>query len=51
MKGAMAAVCERVVALVDHTKLNQVGLATFAPLSSLGDYTIDDFNFYIGYYT
>jgi DeoR/GlpR family transcriptional regulator of sugar metabolism len=31
----MAAVCERVVAVVDHTKLGQVGLATFAPMSSL----------------
>jgi DeoR/GlpR family transcriptional regulator of sugar metabolism len=35
MKAAMASVCERVVALVDHTKLGQVGLATFAPLSRL----------------
>jgi DeoR/GlpR family transcriptional regulator of sugar metabolism len=35
MKAAMAAVCERVVAVVDHTKLGQVGLATFVPLSSL----------------
>lgn len=35
MKAAMAAVCERVVAVVDHTKLGQVGLATFVPLSNL----------------
>jgi DeoR/GlpR family transcriptional regulator of sugar metabolism len=35
MKAAMAAVCERVVALVDHTKLGQVGLATFAPVAML----------------
>lgn len=36
MKAAMAARCARVVAVVDHTKLGQVGLATFAPLSNLG---------------
>jgi DeoR/GlpR family transcriptional regulator of sugar metabolism len=35
MKKAMAAVCERVVAVVDHTKLGQVGLATFVPVSRL----------------
>ena len=35
MKAAMAAVCERVVAVLDHTKLGQVGLATFVPVSSL----------------
>jgi DeoR/GlpR family transcriptional regulator of sugar metabolism len=35
MKAAMVAVCERVVALVDHTKLGQVGLATFAPSALL----------------
>jgi DeoR/GlpR family transcriptional regulator of sugar metabolism len=35
MKAAMAAVCERVVAVVDHTKLGQVGLATFVPLAGL----------------
>ncbi|MBV8714448.1 MAG: DeoR/GlpR transcriptional regulator [Chloroflexi bacterium] len=35
MKAAMASVCERVVAVVDHTKLGQVGLATFVPLSAL----------------
>ena len=35
MKAAMAAVCERVVAVLDHTKLGQVGLATFAPVSKL----------------
>jgi DeoR family transcriptional regulator of aga operon/DeoR family fructose operon transcriptional repressor len=42
MKAAMAAVCERVVALVDHTKLGQVGLATFAPLSQLALAITDD---------
>ena len=36
MKAAMAARCARVVAVVDHTKLGQVGLATFAPLETLG---------------
>jgi DeoR/GlpR family transcriptional regulator of sugar metabolism len=36
MKAAMASRCARVVAVVDHTKLGQVGLATFAPLTSLG---------------
>lgn len=35
MKAAMAAVCERSVAVVDHTKLGQVGLATFLPLARL----------------
>src|SRR5262249_13907992 len=35
MKAAMTAVCERVVAVLDHTKLGQVGLATFAPVSKL----------------
>jgi DeoR/GlpR family transcriptional regulator of sugar metabolism len=35
MKAAMAAVCERVVAVVDHTKLGQVGLATFVPVANL----------------
>ncbi len=35
MKAAMAAVCERVVAVVDHTKLGQVSLATFVPLGAL----------------
>jgi DeoR family transcriptional regulator of aga operon/DeoR family fructose operon transcriptional repressor len=35
MKAAMAAVCERVVAVLDHTKLGKVSLATFVPLSSL----------------
>lgn len=35
MKTAMAAVCERVVAVVDHTKLGKVGLATFVPLANL----------------
>jgi DeoR/GlpR family transcriptional regulator of sugar metabolism len=35
MKAAMAAVCERVVAVVDHTKLGEVGLATFVPLDGL----------------
>jgi DeoR/GlpR family transcriptional regulator of sugar metabolism len=41
MKSAMAAVCERVVAVVDHTKLGQVGLATFVPLVKL-DLVITD---------
>jgi DeoR/GlpR family transcriptional regulator of sugar metabolism len=41
MKAAMAAVCERVVAVVDHTKLGQVGLATFVPLGKL-DLVITD---------
>jgi DeoR/GlpR family transcriptional regulator of sugar metabolism len=36
MKAAMARICARVVAVVDHTKLGEVGLATFAPLASLG---------------
>jgi DeoR family transcriptional regulator of aga operon/DeoR family fructose operon transcriptional repressor len=36
MKAAMASRCARVVAVVDHTKLGQVGLATFAELSSVG---------------
>ncbi len=31
LKSAMAAASERVVAVVDHTKLGQVALATFAP--------------------
>ena len=35
MKAAMARVCERVVAVVDHTKLGEVGLATFIPLAGL----------------
>lgn len=35
MKAAMAGVCERVVAVVDHTKLGKVGLATFVPLTNL----------------
>jgi DeoR/GlpR family transcriptional regulator of sugar metabolism len=35
MKAAMADRCARIVAGVDHTKLGQVGLATFAPLDSL----------------
>ncbi len=42
MKAAMADVCERVVAVVDHTKLGQVGLATFVPLSSLALVITDD---------
>jgi DeoR/GlpR family transcriptional regulator of sugar metabolism len=42
MKAAMAAVCERVVAVVDHTKLGQVGLATFVPLSRLALVITDD---------
>jgi DeoR/GlpR family transcriptional regulator of sugar metabolism len=35
MKAAMAAVCERIVAVLDHTKLGQIGLATFVPLTGL----------------
>src|SRR5215831_10034670 len=35
MKAAMAAVCERVVAIVDHTKLGKVGLATFVSIEEL----------------
>ena len=35
MKAAMAAVCERVVAVVDHTKLGQLGLATFVSRQQL----------------
>ena len=35
MKAAMAAVCERLVAVVDHTKLGQVGVATFVPISGV----------------
>jgi DeoR/GlpR family transcriptional regulator of sugar metabolism len=35
MKAAMAVVCERVVAVLDHTKLGQVGLATFVPRAKL----------------
>jgi DeoR/GlpR family transcriptional regulator of sugar metabolism len=42
MKAAMACVCERVVAVVDHTKLGQVGLATFVPLSALSLVITDD---------
>jgi DeoR/GlpR family transcriptional regulator of sugar metabolism len=41
MKRALARVCERVVALVDHTKLGDVGLATFVPLDQL-DLVISD---------
>jgi DeoR/GlpR family transcriptional regulator of sugar metabolism len=36
MKAAMADVCERVVAVLDHTKLGQVGLATFVPCANIG---------------
>jgi DeoR/GlpR family transcriptional regulator of sugar metabolism len=32
----MAARCALVVAVVDYTKLGQVGLATFVPLSNVG---------------
>ncbi len=42
MKAAMAAACARVVAVVDHTKLGQVGLATFVPVSSLALIITDD---------
>lgn len=36
MKTAMAAVCERIVAVLDHTKLGEVGLATFVPCPQVG---------------
>jgi DeoR/GlpR family transcriptional regulator of sugar metabolism len=42
MKAAMAAVCERVVAIVDHSKLGEVGLATFVPLHGLALVITDD---------
>lgn len=42
MKAAMAAVCERVVAVVDHTKLGQLGLATFVPREQLALVITDD---------
>jgi DeoR/GlpR family transcriptional regulator of sugar metabolism len=42
MKAAMAAVCERVVAIVDHTKLGEVGLATFVPLRRVALVITDD---------
>jgi len=42
MKAAMASVCERVVAIVDHTKLGEVGLATFVPLQDLALVITDD---------
>jgi DeoR/GlpR family transcriptional regulator of sugar metabolism len=35
IKAAMASVCERVVAVLDHTKLGEVSLATFAPFDRL----------------
>jgi DeoR/GlpR family transcriptional regulator of sugar metabolism len=34
-KTALLETCQRVVAVVDHTKLGQVGVATFAPLARL----------------
>lgn len=36
LKSAMAAASERVVAVVDHTKLGQVALATFAAVERIG---------------
>ena len=42
MKAAMAGVCERVVAVLDHSKLGQVGLATFVPLADLALVITDD---------
>lgn len=36
LKNAMAAASERVVAVVDHTKLGQVALAAFAPVERIG---------------
>jgi DeoR/GlpR family transcriptional regulator of sugar metabolism len=35
IKAAMASACERVVAVLDHTKLGEVSLATFVPLARL----------------
>ena len=35
IKAAMASVCERVVAVLDHTRLGEVSLATFAPFDRL----------------
>ena len=42
MKAAMADVCERVVAVLDHTKLGQVGLATFVACANLALVITDD---------
>jgi DeoR/GlpR family transcriptional regulator of sugar metabolism len=42
MKATMAPVCERVVAIVDHTKLGEVGLATFLPLDRIDLVITDD---------
>ena len=42
MKAAMAGVCERVVAVLYHSKLGQVGLATFVPLADLALVITDD---------
>jgi DeoR/GlpR family transcriptional regulator of sugar metabolism len=42
MKTAMAAVCERIVGVVDHTKLGQVSLATFVPIGQLDLVITDD---------
>lgn len=36
MKTSMVDACRRVVAVVDHTKLGQVALATFAPIERIG---------------
>jgi DeoR/GlpR family transcriptional regulator of sugar metabolism len=42
MKEAMANVCERIVAVIDHTKLGEVSLATFVPLARLNMVITDD---------
>jgi DeoR/GlpR family transcriptional regulator of sugar metabolism len=42
MKAAMAGVSERVVAVLDHSKLGQVGLATFVALPDLALVITDD---------
>jgi DeoR/GlpR family transcriptional regulator of sugar metabolism len=42
IKSALVGACQRVVAVVDHTKLGQVGLAMFAPLKRLGLVITDD---------
>src|SRR5579859_656744 len=42
MKATMAAVCERVVAIVDHTKLGAVSLATFVTLRGIALVITDD---------
>lgn len=36
MKSSMVEACQTIVAVVDHTKLGQVALATFAPIERIG---------------